>query len=167
MSAPINKITPELQEKIDKMTLRQRLFCQEYIIDFNGAQAAIRAGYQSDYPEKMAYQNLKLPQVVAHIKQLIEAKNDQVLVKPEFVIRKVMKAIEVAERENNHTAVLKGCELLARHLGMFIERKEISGPNGDPIKYEQVREAADAFTSAIHSIIDRDGAGPTPFEITR
>jgi hypothetical protein len=48
---------------------------------------------------------------------------------------------------------------------MFIDRQEISGPNGDPIKYEQVKEAADAFTSAISSLIERGGEGPTPFEI--
>jgi hypothetical protein len=44
---------------------------------------------------------------------------------------------------------------MARALGMFIERKEISGPNGDAIRYQQVQEAADAFTSAINGLIER------------
>lgn len=30
-----------------KLTPRQEAFCREYVVDFNGAQAAIRAGYSS------------------------------------------------------------------------------------------------------------------------
>lgn len=30
---------------MSKLTKKQEAFCQEYVVDFNGTQAAIRAGY--------------------------------------------------------------------------------------------------------------------------
>lgn len=37
---------------------RQERFCQEYMLDFNGTQAAIRAGYSVDSAQEIASQNL-------------------------------------------------------------------------------------------------------------
>ena len=33
------------ESAVDRLTSRQRYFAEEYVIDFNGRQAAIRAGY--------------------------------------------------------------------------------------------------------------------------
>jgi phage terminase small subunit len=142
---------------IERLGERQKAFVQEYFVDFNGAAAVQRAGYTTKHPAKIAYQLLSHPGVKALINKEAIRRQEEILIKPEYVINKVVRTIETAEQSGNHSAVLKGCELLARHLGMFIERTEISGPNGDPIRYEQVKEAADAFTSAIHSLIERAG----------
>lgn len=147
-----------IQDVIDGLSVRQRRFCEEYLIDFCGVKAVARAGYSTKHANRMAYQLLKNPAVKACIDQLTLQKASDSVIKPEYVIQKVTKTIEKAESDGNHTAVLRGCELLARHLGMFIERTEISGPNGEAIKYEKVREAADAFTSAIAGLIERGGA---------
>jgi hypothetical protein len=37
------------------MTPRQRLFCKEYVLDFNGSAAAVRAGYSVKHPDRQAY----------------------------------------------------------------------------------------------------------------
>jgi phage terminase small subunit len=157
--------TGSIQEVIDSLTIRQRRFVEEYLIDFNGTQACLRAGYTGKHVNRQAFQNMEHPGIRAAIDFMVAQRASESAIKPDYVIKKVTKAIETAEQEGNHSAVLKGCELLARHLGMFIERQEISGPNGDPIRVEQVKEAADAFTSAINSLIERNGEGPTPFEI--
>lgn len=143
---------------LDKLSPKQRLFVEAYLDptnDFNGSAAILKAGYKTDNPEKMSYQLRNNPKIKAAIDQVCAERAKEYNIKPEYVLRKITKTIDKAETDNNHNAVLRGCELLARHLGMFIERQEISGPNGDAIKYEQVREAADAFTSAIASIVAR------------
>ena len=144
-----------IQEVIDNLTVRQRRFVEEYLVDFDGSAAVVRAGYNTKWPNRLAYEMLQHPGIKAAIDQVtLDRASDNVL-KPEYVINKIRSTIERAETDNNHSAVLRGCELLARSLGMFVERKEISGPNGDAIRYKQVEEAADAFTSAIAGLIDR------------
>jgi hypothetical protein len=147
-----------IQEVIDNLTVRQRRFVEEYLVDFNGSAAVDRAGYNTKNranSARLATEMLQHPGIKAAIDQLTMERSATVTMKPDYVMNKIRRTIEKAEADNNHTAVLRGCELMARALGMFVERKEISGPNGDAIKYEQVQEAADAFTSAINGLIDR------------
>lgn len=150
----------DIQGVIDKLTLLQRRFAEEYIMDYNGAEAYVRAGGTSKYPNRAAYQFLQNPGIRACIDQLTLQRADESIVKPEFVINKIVKTINKAEQDNNHNATLRGCELLARTMGMFIDRQEISGPNGDAIQIQQqIREAADAFTSAVASYVEREREG--------
>lgn len=152
---------------IDALTIRQKRFCEEYLVDFNATAAVNRAGYDTKYPNRVGNQLLDHPGVKAAINKLTVERADKSVIKPDYVIRKVMRTIEAAESQNQHSAVLKGCELLARHLGMFIERQEISGPDGGAIKVQKVREAADAFTSAIAGLIERNGTGDLPLIVER
>lgn len=157
----------DIQAVIEKLSEKQRKFCDEYIIDFNATQAVLRAGYDTKYPNRMGREFLEHPGIRAVLHHLTTERAKEVLIKPDYVINKITKTIERAESDNNHSAVLRGCELLARHLGMFIERQEISGPDGGAIKYEKVREAADAFTSAISGLIERSGKGEVPLIVER
>lgn len=144
-----------VQEVVDNLTVRQRRFVEEYLVDFNGSAAVNRAGYNTKYPGRLAHEMLQHPGIRAAIDQLTVERASEVTLKPDYVFNKLQRTIEKAEQDNNHTAVLRGCEILARALGMFVERKEISGPNGDAIRYQQVEEAANAFTSAISGLIER------------
>lgn len=144
-----------VQEVVDNLTVRQRRFVEEYLVDFNGAAAVDRAGYNTKYANRLAHEMLKHPGIKAAIDLLTVERASESVLKPDYVLNKLQRTVERAEAEGNHTAVLRGCEILARALGMFVERKEISGPNGDAIQYKQVQEAADAFTSAISGLIER------------
>lgn len=56
---------------------KQTKFCEEYLIDFNGAQAAIRAGYSVKTARQMATENLSKPYIEAYLKKrLDELKNE-------------------------------------------------------------------------------------------
>ena len=148
-----------VQEVIDNLTVRQRRFVEEYVVDFDGAAAIGRAGYNTKYPNRLAHEMLQHPGIKAAIDQLTQDRAAESTIKPEYVLKKIQRTIEKAESEGNHTAVLRGCELLARSLSMFVERKEISGPNGDAIELRRVQEAADAFTSSIAGLIARGREG--------
>ena len=52
------------------LTPRQERFCQHYIEDYNGIQAAIKAGYSERSAAMMASDTLKKPNVAKRIKQL-------------------------------------------------------------------------------------------------
>ena len=47
-----------------KLTPKQVRFVQEYLIDLNAAQAAIRAGYSAKTAQVIGHENLDLPVVV-------------------------------------------------------------------------------------------------------
>ena len=44
---------------MDKLTPKQLAFCQEYVVDKNGTQAAIRAGYSEDTSPEQASRLLR------------------------------------------------------------------------------------------------------------
>ena len=54
----------------NKLTDKQRRFCEEYCIDLNATQAAIRAGYSKDTAGVIGCENLKKPNVAEYIKHL-------------------------------------------------------------------------------------------------
>ena len=52
-----------------KLTRKQQRFVEQYLVDYNSTQAAIRAGYEGDYPAQMGSHFLRQPAV----KQAIDA----------------------------------------------------------------------------------------------
>ena len=62
----------------DKLTPRQRLFCQEYVVDSNAPRAYEAAGYQSKregyVADACASRLLKLAKIQAYISELLEHK---------------------------------------------------------------------------------------------
>lgn len=145
-----------VQEVIDNLTERQRRFVEEYLIDFNGAAAVNRAGYTTKYPARLALEMLKHPGIKAAINQLTVERAEQSTLKPEYVMNKLKRTLERAETEGNHTAVLRACEILARAMGMFIERQEISGPDGKAIEIEQrTREEAENLIQTLQKLASK------------
>ena len=52
------------------MTEKQKRFCDEYLIDLNAAQAAIRAGYSKKAAKQVGSENLTKPDLKKYIKDL-------------------------------------------------------------------------------------------------
>lgn len=52
------------------MTAKMIRFCQEYMIDLNATQAAIRAGYSEDTAYSIGSENLSKPDIQLYIQQL-------------------------------------------------------------------------------------------------
>lgn len=139
-----------IQEVIDSLTDKQRAFCEEYLKDLNATQAVTRAGYTTKYPNRIAFQLLENRAVRITIDALRAERNKNSDVTKDFVLRGIQKAIRLAEESGNLNALLRGHELLARHLGMFVDRTEISGPDGDAIRMEQkIKEDVADFTRSL------------------
>jgi len=152
--------TGDPQQIIDILTPKQRMFCEEFTKDLNASQAAIRAGYDTEFPNRIGNQLMSNPGIKIAVDALLLQKSNNNDVTKDYVLRKIVAQVEKADTNNNPSAALRGLELLAKHLGMFIERKEISGPDGAAIAYEQkVKEDAADLESAIARLADRGGKG--------
>lgn len=81
-----NEKQPEI-----KLTEKQKIFCLEYIVDFNGAHAAIRAGYSKKTAGVIANENLNKPYLQNHIRKLIDKRADKTGVTSERVIEEFKK----------------------------------------------------------------------------
>lgn len=51
----------------DNLTDKQKRFCEEYVIDWNGTRAAIASGYSKKTAKEIASENLTKPNIKAYI----------------------------------------------------------------------------------------------------
>jgi len=79
------------QELLNKLTDKERIFCHEYIIDWNGSRAARKAGYSENTCAVIASENLTKP----HIQQYIDFIKDDI--EKEAGITKLRQLNELAK----------------------------------------------------------------------
>jgi phage terminase small subunit len=131
------------------LTPMQDRFCTEYLVDLNATAAAQRAGYSPKNPSDCNTKGpelLKLPTVAAKIQELMDKRADRTAITADYVlgtikdtIERCRQAVPVLERNSDgemietgeykfeHNGVLKGCELLGKHLKLFTDRVEHTG----------------------------------------
>lgn len=70
---------------------RKEAFCGEYIIDFNGYQAAVRAGYSKTSARHMACLMLQEPAIIERVQQLIAERSQRTEITADRVLREVAR----------------------------------------------------------------------------
>ena len=146
----------DIEGVISKLTLRMRHFAEEYIIDFKGGAAAVRAGYSPRNADQQAYTLMNHAGILAYIEHLSKSKANKIMsVSPDYVLSEVTRIISAIGTKDGDK--LRGLELLARHLGMFVDRTEITGKDGGPIAHQETLDAANDFTSRITRLSTRTG----------
>ena len=60
-----------------KLTPKQAAFVQEYLVDLNATQAAIRAGYSEDTASEIGYENLNKPQIAESIQAAMDLRAER------------------------------------------------------------------------------------------
>ncbi len=147
-----------------KITSKMARFCEEYMVDLNGTAAVLRAGYTTNNPTKRAVELMAHPHVKKYLGELKEKRMEKTELTADYVLLKLQQIVEDTET-NNPQAALRGLELLGKHLGLYKDRQEISGPDGASIQMEQkVQRDVTDFTSRIASLAKRNGTdGVTEF----
>ena len=72
-----------------KLTAKQQRFCDEYLIDLNATQAAIRAGYSPKTAEQLAYQLLQKTSVQNHISELQKKREERIEITQDSVLHEL------------------------------------------------------------------------------
>lgn len=137
------------------MTLneKQKAFCEQYILDYNGTQAAIRAGYAPRSAYNMANLNLNKTEIQQYIKSLNEQTRLRNNITKDSIIEDIVEirdrcmqrvpvmifnyeTKELEQKIDYETGegvwqfdannALKACDMLAKHVGFYEADK---GPN--------------------------------------
>ena len=112
------------------MTAKQERFVQEYLIDLNATQAALRAGYSGKTARSIGAENLSKPDIEKAIADALEARRLRTEITQDRVLEE-LAAIAFAPlpevREVKMSDRLVALDKLAKHLGMFTERHHHTG----------------------------------------
>jgi phage terminase small subunit len=134
------------------MTPRQNRFCEEYPIDLNGTQAAIRAGYSKRGADVVAVRLLAKPEIAARVAELMKERSARTQIDADWVLEKAVAvfnrvtqeiepALHPATRKQlktkdgrplftfNAAAALRALEIVGKHVDVsaFEDRLKIEG----------------------------------------
>lgn len=128
-----------------RMTAKQQRFCDEYLIDLNATQAAIRAGYSTRTAQQMGAENLSKPVVKEYIAARMAEKESELIADQNEVLKyltSVMRgqsrsSVVVVESAGDFTSQaremekapdekerLKAAELLGKRYGLYTDKVE-------------------------------------------
>lgn len=93
------------------MTEKQKLFCEEYLIDLNATQAALRAGYSEKTAYSIGNENLKKPEIQEYIQKRLKEKEDALIAKQD----EVLKTLTAVMRREKLETVVVTCKARKSH----------------------------------------------------
>ena len=130
---------------MQKMTEKQKRFCDEYLIDLNATQAAIRAGYSDKTARAIGNENLMKPNIKNYIAERMEEKEKELIADQDEVLRYLTSVLRgqsqstelVVEgigdgcseartimKEPSEKDRLKAAELLGKRYGLYTDKIE-------------------------------------------
>lgn len=123
-----------------RMTAKQRRFCDEYLIDLNATQAAIRSGYSKKTAYSIGEENLKKPEIKAYIAERMAEKESELIADQDEVLRyltSVMRGVEKDEvfgmgedgvfgvqKVRRQVNQIEAAKLLGKRYGLYTDRVE-------------------------------------------
>lgn len=130
------------------MTPKQKRFCDEYLIDTNATQAAIRAGYSEKTAYSIGNENLNKPEIRAYIDERLAEIQSKTIADATEVMQYLTSVLRGKETEE--VIVVEGCgegcssartmdkavgareklkaaELLAKRYGLLTDKVGIEG----------------------------------------
>lgn len=131
-----------------KMTNKQKRFCDEYLIDLNATQSAIRAGYSPKSAKQIGQENLSKPYLKAYIDERLAEKEKELIASQDEVLRYLTSVMR--GQSESEIVVVEGCgdgvsqavkvkkapdererlkagELLAKRYGILSDKVNIEG----------------------------------------
>nr|DAX93198.1 MAG TPA: Terminase small subunit [Caudoviricetes sp.] len=132
-----------------KLTDKQKRFIEEYLVDLNATQAAIRAGYSAKTADVQGAQNLV--KLKSFIQEEQNKRSERVQITQDEVIRRLLENADIASGKKpivltqtrktedgkiigddvaqfvyEPSSVNKALELLGKHLGMFTNKVDVT-----------------------------------------
>jgi phage terminase small subunit len=107
------------------MTPKQEKFCQEYVVDHNATQAAIRSGYSAKTAGQQGDRLLKKVEISKHVEFLKKNISERVSITVDEVVAGLRKEAERTGKGSVHSARVAALAHLGKYLGMFTDRLEV------------------------------------------
>ena len=110
------------------LTPKQERFVQEYLVDLNATQAAIRAGYKEKTAGSIGQENLKKPEIQKAIQEAMKAQQQRTEITQYYVLQKLKEITDQPASDSptsdlKYSSKIKALELLGKHVGAF-ERQQ-------------------------------------------
>lgn len=150
-----------------ELTPKQQRFVEEYLVDLNATQAAIRAGYSAKTANRVASENLSKPDIAAAIQaQRVKLAERTMRTAADVMadigrvrasaMQTIVDPQSGAEVMISYKDAIKALELEGKHLGAFVDRVELTGKNRGPV---QTLDVGKLSTEALAEIMRaRDAA---------
>ena len=90
-----------------KMTEKQKRFCDEYLIDLNATQAAIRAGYSKKTANRIGTENLSKLVIKAYIEERMKEKESELIATQDEVLKYLTSVMR--GKSQSEIGVVEGC----------------------------------------------------------
>ena len=116
------------------LTGKQKLFVAGYLVSLNATQAAKAAGYAEKSAFVEGARQLRKAKIAAAIAAGQAARTKRTEIDADYVLKVIRDTIEHCAATGEHSnpnAVLKGAELLGRHLAMFTDKSLVTTRDGD------------------------------------
>lgn len=126
-----------------KLTDKQKIFCDEYIISLNATQAAIKAGYAEKTAYAIGAENLKKPKIQSYISERMEQKESSLIATQDEVLQYLTSVlrgesqttdtvlvgigdgyqeVQKVEKKPSEKDRLKAAELLGKRYGLYTDK---------------------------------------------
>ena len=138
------------------MSPKQERFAEEYVVDHNATQAAIRAGYSEKTAYSIGWENLKKPEIAA----VIAAGEARLRRKTEVSIGSLSEEMrenrDLAIKNNQASAATQATMGIAKLHGLLVDRSEVKTTNDMTLAEVRARikqieaELAEAGDDAAH-----------------
>ena len=107
------------------LTPKQKRFVEEYCVDFNATQAAIRAGYSPSTAYSIGSENLRKPEIKAALQAAQAAAITDIRITKDYLIGQANDIMLKAKANGAWSAAKGANELLAKLTGHIIERRDM------------------------------------------
>lgn len=127
---------------------KQLNFVQEFLIDFNATQSAVRAGYSKRSAEVTGHRllrNAKICDEIQKQKEKVAEELRQRFISDAILAREVMLQVLNDPKSSNRDKITVAKDLLDRAGFGPIYKKELSGPNSNAIEIVFVNPRANCF----------------------
>lgn len=116
------------------LTPKQQRFVEEYLIDLNATQAAIRAGYSEKTAQEQSSRLLSNVMVQEAVQRAKNKLSERTELTVDMVVNGLLKEAQDYAEGSTQSARVSAWAHLGKHLGMFTEKVQHSGPDGGPVQ---------------------------------
>lgn len=105
---------------------KQQRFIDEFLVDLNATQAAIRAGYSIKTAQEQSSRLLSKVIIQEAVAKLQEKRTQRVEVTQDMVVKGLLKEAQNTGEGSTHSARVSAWGVLAKHTGGFTDRHTLS-----------------------------------------